>query len=141
MTGTTGAAASSIDGVTAQLAFALQIGDEDKSKRTKIKQPSQEQFDQCAQRIGAIMDEMSMLGAPQLGRIDEKLQYLQGQRQQRGFAFGGTVIMLAGDWLQLPAVEATPLYARDCKGYAKRSQEAYRSIVDCIYLKQNMRSD
>ena len=110
--------------------------DKNKSKRKKNKQPSPDQLDQWAQHVGVIIDETSMLGAPQLGHIDVNLQEL---RQQRGVTFGGAVVMLAGDWYQLPTVGSATLHATDGKGYAKRGQDAYRAIEDCIYLTKIMR--
>ncbi|KAJ2939993.1 hypothetical protein O0L34_g6705 [Tuta absoluta] len=53
------------------------------------------------------IDEISMLSAAVLGKINYRLQQITGVYDQ---AFGGIHMILCGDFRQLPPVRATPCY-------------------------------
>jgi ATP-dependent DNA helicase PIF1 len=53
-----------------------------------------------------VIDEFSLLGAELIAEIDQLLRFIKGDP----CPFGGVILILSGDFYQLPPVQQTPLY-------------------------------
>ncbi|KAJ3455383.1 hypothetical protein MRS44_013983 [Fusarium solani] len=82
-----------------------------------------------------VIDEKSMLGLEQLGRIDSRLRQAFPQRSLE--FFGGVSVLLVGDFFQLPPVRQKPLYSTTSTGLSsleRRGQVAYRLFDRTVFL-------
>ncbi|KAJ3454665.1 hypothetical protein MRS44_013265 [Fusarium solani] len=82
-----------------------------------------------------VIDEKSMLGLEQLGRIDSRLRQAFPQRSLE--FFGGVSVLLVGDFFQLPPVRQKPLYSTASTGLSsleRRGQVAYRLFDRTVFL-------
>ena len=88
-----------------------------------------------------IIDEVSMMSKTQLCDLDK---ILRAKTKLRDVPFGGILVVLAGDFLQLPPVKASPVYLdpthqpkstiKDAQGY-----ELWKKFTSVVVLQQSMR--
>jgi hypothetical protein len=76
-----------------------------------------------------------MISRQLLVQIDAKLKALTGNST----AFGGVMLVLTGDFFQLPPVVGTPLYGPVFHGRMDAGQELWDQFHTVIFLRQNMR--
>lgn len=102
----TGMAANNIDGLTVCSAFRFRFGDNhipmDTSTRTNYQQT-------LSQLELVIIDEMSMVKADELYKIDMKLKEIRSEQNED---FGGVSILLLGDLMQLQPVKGKWIFEK-----------------------------
>lgn len=99
----TGKAAVAINGVTVHTALKISL-----SKLIPLSVDTMQQYQTLFKYVKVIIiDEISMIGAELLGRIDSRLKQIKGIFD---VPFGGLDIFLIGDLRQLPPVRATPIW-------------------------------
>ena len=118
----TGVAAINISGQTfARLVYSFSKFGMSESKRRKYR--SKRMF---------ILDEVSMVKCIDLSVLDSFLRALTGRSN---LAFGGVILILAGDFFQLPPVGGNYLYVNPGgNSAAKIGFELYRSVTDIVVL-------
>ena len=80
-----------------------------------------------------IVDEMSMIGRRQMGMIDSRLCQVFPVRSSQ--PFGGTSLILVGDFGQLSPVCDTPLYMAAAKGVlSNKGRTRCCSCADAIHV-------
>ena len=121
--GPTGIAAASIGGQT--LHSMLQVNYKNPSQRVIVNQDSQSAYDMRTATL-IIVDEISMVSAEMLYRLDVYLRQLCGNQRQ---AFGGKNIVFFGDLLQLPTI----------KGGISKQNDVYASL-SWDHLEKNYRT-
>ena len=99
----TGIAANGIDGQTLHQAFKLPWGNQYTSLTEKVMTEVRSELRYLSI---IIIDEMSMVKADQLYQLHQRLQDIKGNK----LPFGGISIVLCGDLLQLPPVQAAQIF-------------------------------
>ena len=87
-----------------------------------------------------IIDEFSMVGVEMLYNIHKRLQDLMIQNSKD--LFGGRAVMLVGDILQLPPVQAMPIFAKPRKKQNKMlwlGKDNLWNNFDVVVLSKNYR--
>jgi hypothetical protein len=118
----TGVAAINISGQTfARLVYSfLKFGMSDSSRK------------KWRSKRMIILDEISMVKCTDLNVLDCFLRALTGRPN---LAFGGVILILAGDFFQLPPVGGNYLYVNPGgNSAAKTGFELYRSVTDVVVL-------
>ena len=130
----TGRAANGVDGLTLHSAFHLPFGNQLNSLPDKEREKKRSELRYL--KI-IIVDEMSMVKADQLYQIHERLQEIKQNKKP----FGGVSIVLSGDLLQLPPVNAPQIFEAPRREKYKDYHEM-DSLWDrfkCIELTHNHR--
>ena len=88
-----------------------------------------------------VVDEVSLVSAELLGKLDEILQRKRGSNKP----FGGMAIMFSGDMYQLPPVDGLALYntserATTAGGFATKGFAAWGSLTQVVVLQTNYRA-
>ena len=131
LTGTTGVAASNIDGCTLTSALKLHVK---KLSSGRLKDLQMSLHD-CQYLI---IDEMSMLGQKELSRLNTRLQEIKANDQN----FGGMSLILVGDFAQLPPIADPPMWKKPYNGEEKRNGFIlYRQFKTYVELDQPKRQN
>ena len=132
----TGVAAFNVGGQTLHSLLRLQLNFSDCNElKGPTLQDLQEKLAMCHYLI---VDEMSMIGRRQMGMIHSRLcQVFPGRSSQ---PFGGTSLILVGDFGQLPPVGDTSLYMAAAKGVlSNKGRAMYAEFGAAVVLTQVMR--
>ena len=107
-----GVAAVNIKGKTIHSGLSVKMAKRIQNDGTFVFRPTQAQLVAFAEVIVLVLDEISMVGCPSLGRADEHANKLAEVSQHDAVshvAYGNLHALLIGDFFQLPAVKEAPL--------------------------------
>ena len=136
VTATTGAAAVRINGSTLHSAVGIAVENYDSNSAAKT---SDKDILAWKEIEYVIIDEVSMMDAKVMIKLNEKLNKLKAPRgKDDGKPFGGTNILFFGDFYQLPAVSRLDLW-RKSLGRWSQGHDLWRSLNAVVVLTKQMR--
>ena len=129
----TGVAAYNISGQTIHSLFRIMPKADFQALKGDLLNTLQENFRSIKY---IIIDEMSMIGRRMFGKIDQRLR--QAFPNGSGKIFGGCLVILFGDFGQLPPVLDLPIYSVDSREnvWSSGGQLAYQSFNEVVRLEQ-----